>query len=150
MGDSAICGGWWPPCTRMWSVRCSKWRGRRLVVLVTAARTLPLFNPCCSSNTCRGRTREFLLCVKPGLYIGLFQFWFRAQFLCSEFCKFWFWVIGVGSGAAGAALAAPIFCLVAVLGPRYFSIRQFFVLKPRHRIFAHSLCSRMLFKLFYH
>jgi len=26
--------------------------------------------------------------------------------------------IGVGSGAAGAALAAPIFCLVAVLGPR--------------------------------
>ena len=28
--------------------------------------------------------------------------------------------IGVGSGAAGAALAAPIFCLVAVLGPRFF------------------------------
>jgi len=36
--------------------------------------------------------------------------------------------IGVGSGAAGAALAAPIFCLVAVLGPRFFSIRQLFVL----------------------
>ena len=36
--------------------------------------------------------------------------------------------IGVGSGAAGAALAAPIFCLVAVLGPRFFPIRKLFVL----------------------
>jgi len=44
------------------------------------------------------------------------------------FNKFIFKSIGVGSGAAGAALAAPIFCLVAVLGPRFFSIRQLFVL----------------------
>jgi len=29
-------------------------------------------------------------------------------------------VIGVGSGVAGAALAAPIFCLVAVMGPHFF------------------------------
>jgi len=36
-------------------------------------------------------------------------------------------IIGVGSGAAGAALAAPIFWLVAVLGPRFY-IREVFVL----------------------
>jgi len=29
--------------------------------------------------------------------------------------------IGVGSGATGAALAAPIFWLVAVLGPRFLN-----------------------------
>ena len=31
--------------------------------------------------------------------------------------------IGVGSGAAGAALAAPIFWLVAVFGPRFLNIQ---------------------------
>ena len=31
--------------------------------------------------------------------------------------------IGVGRGAAGAALAAPIFWLVAVLGPRFLYTR---------------------------
>jgi len=44
-----------------------------------------------------------------------------------HYCYF-YGIIGVGSGAAGAALAAPIFCLVGVLGQRFFSIRQSFVL----------------------
>jgi len=49
-------------------------------------------------------------------------FWFKGNIQFSSADSIMtFSYIGVGSGAAGAALAAPLFCLVAVLGPRFFS-----------------------------
>ena len=56
-------------------------------------------------------------------YQNRFGLNFTQRYVLSYCYKVTRFIIGVGSGAAGAALVAPIFCLVAVLGPRFFTIR---------------------------
>jgi len=57
--------------------------------------------------------------------------------------------IGVGSGAAGAAIAAPIFCLVAVLGPPFFRYASCLFYNPDIEILR-ARFARGCFELFYH